>query len=135
MSLAKVRDRQRLPGTKQKSLHNTLGKTVGKYQASHVGKGYSSNDIICSVGRFLAYKLQMPTFLQPIPYLALPKIVVKFVLREVHNSFYANHRKFTKKKASNLPDWDLDFDSNVSELLTTVLLRTPVTQMIISIKT
>ena len=88
-------------------------------------ESYSSNDIVRSVGKLIGIQVSdgdistahpVPTFKTA----ALPKIVIKFVRRDVRNRFYANRRKLVKKKACNLPDLDLDLNNNVyiSESLT-----------------
>ena len=88
-------------------------------------ENYSSNDIVRLVGKLIGIQVSdgdistahpVPTFKTD----ALPKIVVKFVRRDVRNRLYANRRKLVKKKACNLPDLDLDLNNNVyiSESLT-----------------
>ena len=88
-------------------------------------ESYSSNDIVCSVGKLIGIQITNGDIstAHPVPSFksdALPKIVVKFVRRDVRNRFYANRRKLVKKKACNLPDLGLDLNNNVyiSESLT-----------------
>lgn len=88
-------------------------------------ESYSSNDIVRSVGKLIGIQVADADIstAHPVPSFktnALPKIVVKFVRRDVRNRFYANRRKLVTKKACNLPDLDLDLDSNIyiSESLT-----------------
>ena len=81
-------------------------------------ESYSSNDIVRSVGKLIGIQVTDGDIstAHPVPSFktdALPKIVVKFVRRDVRNRFYANHRKVVKKKACNVPNLDLDLDSNV----------------------
>ena len=124
-SLTKLRSKLLTPATKQKNLHSTLGVTVWKFRASHPARVIRATTSFARLVSLLAYKSQMAIFLLPILYPpfksdALPKIVVKFVQRDVRNRFYANRRKLVKKKACNLPDLGLDLNNNVyiSESLT-----------------
>ena len=71
-------------------------------------ESYSSNDIVRSVGELVGMQVTDGDISTTHPLLffktdALPKIVVKFVRRDVRNRFYANRRKLVKKKACNLP--------------------------------
>ena len=72
-------------------------------------ENYTSNDIVQSIGKLIGVPItdgDTPTA-HPVPSFktdAPPKLVVKFVRRDVRNLFYANQRKLVKKKACNLPD-------------------------------
>lgn len=67
-------------------------------------ESYSSNDIVRWVGKLNGVQVTNGDIstAHPVPSFntdALPKIVVKFVRRDVRNRFYANRRKLVKKKA------------------------------------
>ena len=81
-----------------------IGKSVGNV----IGVPLQDNDISIAYP-ISAYKEDAP-----------PKLIVKFTRRSVRNKFYSNRRKLARKKAEDLPNFNLSSEADVfiAELLT-----------------
>lgn len=125
-SSAKLRSNQRTPVTKQKSLHNTLGVTVWKHRASHPVRAIQATTLFVGSENLMAYKSQMAIFLLPILYLPSIPMLCQRLLSSLFEEMFAisftqiAESLWRRKRVCNLPDLDLEVDSNVyiSELLT-----------------